>query len=94
MLWKIVCGIFTIHIRTETLEEAFDYAENYVAYTQRNMSVINSTDEEEYYISKWWYTPAEEHDEVLIDYGDFGFYEKWKDQNDQYMEIKEENDEE
>lgn len=85
MKWKICCGIFTMHIRANTLEEALVYAETYMAYTQYNMLVVNADNEEEYYISKWHGIPAKRGDKVLADYGGCGFYEKWQDSEGSYV---------
>lgn len=57
-----------------TLEEALKEAEETAGYTQENIVV---TSDEERYISHWYGVPAEEDDEVIVDFGSFGFYGAW-----------------
>ena len=65
-----------------SVEEAKKFVEkNGFAYTQKNVSIINSETDEVEAEALWWgvkYDPEEDGDLPLFDYGNFGYYEQWR----------------
>lgn len=65
-------------VEVEDLAEAKAIAEEGMAYTQENVTI--EQDGEVITTSYWCPVPAEDEDEVLFDFGDFGFYQPWTDE--------------
>lgn len=65
-----------------SLDEAKEVAEeNGFGYTQKNVSIVNRQTDEVEAESLWWgvkYDPEEDTDLPLVDFGDFGYYEQWR----------------
>ena len=59
------------------LEDAFAAAEDAMAYTQESVTIENENGNEKY-ISRWYGVVPEEDDEVLMQFGDYGFYTVWE----------------
>lgn len=61
-----------------TINEAKEYADERINYTQANVTIENEK-EEKIYIRKWYGTKASEEDKErnIIEYGNFGFYDEW-----------------
>lgn len=70
-------GDFTF---TGTLEEAKKEAEKNVSYTQEGVLIRDAETWDLISILLWWgYEADTETDIPYIDYGKFGFYDKWYD---------------
>lgn len=65
-----------------SIDEAKEIAEeNGFGYTQKNVSIVNRQTNEVEAESLWWgvkYDPEEDPDLPLFDFGDFGYYEQWR----------------
>ena len=65
-----------------SLDEAKEIAEeNGFGYTQAPIRIINRQTDEVEAESLWWgvkYDPEEDADLPLVDFGDFGYYEQWR----------------
>lgn len=65
-------------VEVEDLQEAKRIAEEGMAYTQENVTI--EQDGEVITTSYWFPVPASDDDDVLKDFGDFGFYQVWSDE--------------
>ncbi|MFA5559213.1 MAG: hypothetical protein WDA59_07160 [Methanofastidiosum sp.] len=68
----------------DTIEEAKRIAVEQASYTQASIKIelVNEDDEEENEVIArlpWWGVQPGEDDEVIVDFGEFGFYGEWED---------------
>ena len=61
----------------DSLKEAMEYAEENCSYTQESIKILE--DGEQRAVLPWYGVKAEEDDEVIVNFGDFGFYGSWWD---------------
>jgi hypothetical protein len=66
----------------EDLEEVKEFAEERMAYTKENVT-IETEEGEVLSISRWYGVSPDEEDEdsILLTFGEYGFYQKWVDEN-------------
>ena len=68
---------YSVEVEVATLNEAKALAEDNISYTQESISIRK--DGETISTLYWYDVEAEEHDEVIADFGIVGFYGSWKD---------------
>lgn len=66
-----------------SLEDAMKIAEEGTSYTQNSVAIcVKDENEESGYktiaILPWWGVAPSENDEVVIQFGDYGYYGKWE----------------
>ena len=64
-------------VEASTEKEHLDYATETLNYTQTNV-VIGTPEGEKLYITEWIGLPAQEDDNPLVTFGDYGFYTQWR----------------
>ena len=67
-----------------TIDDAFNIAQKNMSYSQRNVYITNTYDQTESYVSCWIGCSPNKNDDILVAFGDFGFYEKWMEYVDTY----------
>lgn len=69
---------FTEKFEADTLQEAKDYADNAIGYTQENLSI--EVDGEPIAVRRWWgIVPDTDDDGDIICFGSYGYYSEWED---------------
>jgi len=66
----------------KTLEDAKRKAEENLAYTQQDVDIYE--DDEIIATMPWWGTEPEQDDVVTTQFGNFGFYGQWSDEQEQW----------
>ncbi|MED4172577.1 hypothetical protein P4631_09030 [Halalkalibacterium halodurans] len=65
-------------VNVNTLEEAQEFALSGLAYTGEKITILDDCNNV-VSVARWWEHEPNEDDEVLVQFGSFGFYETWSD---------------
>ncbi|AMQ66665.1 hypothetical protein FDG96_gp06 [Bacillus phage Mgbh1] len=65
-------------VNINTLEEAQEFALSCLAYTGEKITIIDDRNNV-VSVARWWAHEPNEDDDVLVQFGSFGFYETWSD---------------
>jgi hypothetical protein len=79
-MYTINYGTGVIETVEGSLEEAKAEAVEGMAYTQQNVRIFNE-DGAEVLVSYWYGVEPSEDDEVLMQFGSYGFYAEWTEGN-------------
>lgn len=79
-MYTIDYGTGVVESVEGTLEAAKEAAVEGMAYTQQNVKILDE-DGAELLVSYWYGVQPEEDDEVLAQFGSFGFYAEWTEGN-------------
>lgn len=66
-------------VEVDSLQEAKEIAQDGMTYTQENVT-IETEDGEVITKSRWYGAAPDEDDQVLMQFGDYGFYQIWIDE--------------
>lgn len=75
-MYKIDYGTGVVQTVEGDLEAAKKAAVEGMSYTQENVKIFDE-DDNLVAISRWYGVQPEEDDEVLADFGEYGFYGEW-----------------